>query len=242
MDITTTTVLRPEILRATFASFTENLFGSMDDHRLIINIDPVGEDCSYTKVLDVCNSFFKNVVWNCPKEPSFTNAVRWVWSQVSQEKDIFFHLEDDWRLTRKVDINQLINTLRSDKTAATLRLSKYQVPAVGPFRLARSSYDYIGNGYWRIIGSNRFGLSPVLIRSKFVRKALPLMVEDLNPESQFRIFVNKELDSLTKKWTYLLYGPRGSDRMIVDTGRVWRKAYGFERSPGLYFLKWNKQT
>ena len=42
IDITTTAIIRPEILRMTLHTFRKNLLHEFDA-RLIINVDPIGE-------------------------------------------------------------------------------------------------------------------------------------------------------------------------------------------------------
>src|SRR4030043_1164252 len=101
IDITMTATLRPQVISQTLESFCRNIFKDRNSYRLIVNIDPVGEKVKTAKVLEVCKQYFKNIVFNTPKFPSFPSAVVWCWSKV--ESDFSFHLEDDWISVCKID-------------------------------------------------------------------------------------------------------------------------------------------
>src|SRR5271157_5726072 len=118
VDICMTATLRPSIIHQTLISFCNGLFTERDNYRLIVNVDPIGEKIKRKSIADICGMFFKDVIYNFPEKPSFPDAVKWVWSQSSS--NFVFHLEDDWILTRKLDINDMIRILNKDNRVACL--------------------------------------------------------------------------------------------------------------------------
>lgn len=238
IDITMTAVRRSSVLQKTLSSFCDHLFyGNKDRYRLIINIDPVGEQEKIKKVVHVCKSYFDNVVVNIPDKPSFPKAVIWVWSQV--EAPWVFHLEDDWIINRDIDINDMIRNLTERSGLACLRLYKRPIPNSKKPKLFDCSYRYNKNGFFVAEDSRtQFGLNPVLIRKKFIVHALPLMNPNKNPEKQFR-YTNPKMKDFIMKWQYAIYGRPGDGTLVSDHGVVWRKKNGFIKPSGA-FTKWEK--
>jgi len=241
IDITMTSVLRPGIVNETLESFCNNLFTEKSRYRLVINIDPVGEKVKAKEVVKVCQKYFDDVVYNIPNKPSFPAAVIWTWK--NSRSDWVFHLEDDWKINSKVDINHMISILNKYKDVACLRMSKHPLPRRKIIKLFRSNYSFKPEGFF--IGQDRkaqFGLNPVLIRGKFIKRALPYMVTTKNPEKQFR-YGNELLRDFIMKWRYAIYGRPGQGALVVDNGSKWRKDFGFdkpdpEEGP---FLVWKKK-
>ena len=60
----------------------------------------------------ICKKYFGNVIINYAEEPNFAKAVLWCFSQV--KNDIFFHLEDDWVLNRKVKMSNILNFIKKN--------------------------------------------------------------------------------------------------------------------------------
>ena len=109
LDITTTATIRPNLFRQTLKSFTDNLFVNRKECRLILNVDPIGEDVDPVKVVEVGKSFFDNIIYNIPDKSNFAQACKWCWSNTNSE--FVFHLEDDWSLSRKILIKNMISLL-----------------------------------------------------------------------------------------------------------------------------------
>ena len=64
IDITMTAVLRPSMLSETLILFKERICqGEEDRYRLIINVDPVGENVDQSKVIKVAKKNFKDVIY-----------------------------------------------------------------------------------------------------------------------------------------------------------------------------------
>jgi len=242
IDITMTATIRPGIVSQTLESYCSKIFKERDRYRLIINVDPVGEQVKAKEVLKVCNKYFSDIVWNVPEKPSFPNAVMWVWKQIGKNTEYVFHLEDDWLLGRNIEIDDMIKILKNYKTFAHLRLSKYAIPNRKTINLFRAVYHYNEDGFY--ISSNRenqFGLNPCLVKADFLRKALPRMVETLNPEKQFR-FSNKKMRDLLMSWEYPIYGRPGWDVTAIDNGWQWRKELGINKPDNTQFLVWDMKN
>jgi len=113
---TTPTVIRPDILRETYSSFQENLGVDFKQFTLFLNIDNVAVSTNYTyeDVVAVAEQFFGKVKANLTNSPSFPLAVKWLWSQVADYK-YTFHLEDDWLMLRKVNLDDMITALEAAK-------------------------------------------------------------------------------------------------------------------------------
>ena len=248
MDITMTAVRRPEVIEKTLKSFTENLFVIPEDHRLIVNIDPVGNEINNDKVIDVLEKYFPNLVIFEPKKPSFPKAVIRIWKQV--ESKYFFHLEDDWILERPIFMTDLIQPLKRNKELACMRLYKEDIPFTNSPKMFGCSYNYHGtrsftNTYFTPVpGSNnwlnQFGLNPVMIKKEFIDEALPLMNPDQNPEKQFREN-NPLMKNIILKWTFAVYGRPGLKRMVWGkNGLHWRQQSKFQKHRnGTGFTTWD---
>ena len=243
VDITMTAVLRPEIIKKTLDSFCENLFFNKDyKYRLIINIDPIGnEGAKPKKIVKLCKLYFDDVIFNIPDKASFPKAVIWGWKQI--KSNYTFHLEDDWILNRKVELRRLIKMLEKNPKLACMRLYKHNIPNKKNPRLFNSPYNY-KDGFF--VGSDRkkqFGLNPVLIRSSYIHEALPLMVEDKNPEKQFR-YGNKKMRDFVMKWQYAIYGKPGDKALVWGkNGLHWRQRSKYMKPrDGKPFLTWKDRT
>ena len=237
IDITMTATLRPVLISQTLTSFCQNIFEDRNNYRLVINIDPIGEKAKVSEILQICKSYFKDVVYNVPSVPNFAEAVMWCWKM--SDSDFVFHLEDDWLCTRKIDINDMIRILKCDGRVACLRLSKYDLPRTTVIKLLGKHYTYTNNNYFVTSSNTQFGLNPVLIRKKFVKTAVQVMTPYSNPEKQFRPSKNEKMNKLINGWTYGLYGAPGSKALVVDNGARWKQKAGFKKQDGS-FLVWEK--
>ena len=233
-----TATLRPGLVSQTLESFCSNIFRDRDNYRLIINIDPVGERVKSTRVIEVCNQYFKNVVYNVPASPSFSAAVIWCWSKT--ESDFVFHLEDDWLSVCKIDINDMVRILKSNDNLACLRLSKYDIPKPTTVKLFAAHYTYTGDNHFITNSNNQFGLNPVLIKKEFIKQALPIMSLHSNPEKQFRPSKNGKMNNLINNWRFGLYGVPGGKATVLDNGRIWREKNNFKKPDANSFLVWEK--
>ena len=237
IDITMTATLRPDLVSQTLESFCRNIFRDRDNYRLIINIDPVGEKVKSIRVLEVCRQYFRNIVFNVPRSPSFPVAVIWCWSSTSS--DFVFHLEDDWISVCKIDIYDMIRILKANDTLACLRLSKYDIPRPATVKLLGAHYTYTGDNHFITNSNNQFGLNPVLIKKEFVKQAVPTMSLHSNPEKQFRPSKNDKMNNLINSWRFGLYGVPGGKATVRDNGTLWREKNNFKKPDGS-FLVWER--
>lgn len=234
IDITTTATLRPQLLDRTYDSFKKRMFKDKHEYRAIINIDPIGDKCSYKEVYNVAKKYFTDVVYNVPEKPSFPKAWIWCWKQV--QADYVFHLEEDWLLRRDVDIDHMIGILKANPKIAALRMAKMDIRSLHFF----SSRYVKKKGY--LLAMNRkksFGGNPQLVRGDFVKATRDLMIEDRNPEKQFRAGT-PAVFAVVDRWDYAVYGKLGDRMLVEDIGRNWRKRNRFEKEGGAGFLKWKK--
>jgi len=242
IDITMTSVLRPFILLTTLKTILKNVCkGNINRFRLIINVDPIGEDVDPFEIIKIAKDNFNNVTFNIAKTPSFPKAVKWVWSQVTAP--YIFHWEDDIDILYPIDVNEMIDIHRSNPKIASLRLLKSETPNKETFRTDRCTWTYNKQGFyltksWR----EQFSLNPSLIKREFVSKACDLMVDDINPEKQFR-YTKEYMVPLIKKWNYALYTKPGKHRMIDGRkGQRWKNEMKLQK-PNLKaedFLVWVK--
>ena len=241
IDITMTSVLRTGILDETLRTISEKVCKDRDGFRLIINVDPVGEAIKPMKVIKVARKYFDDVVYNITKKPSFPKAVKWIWSQVTAP--YVFHWEDDVNILREIDVDHMIKILKDNKDLSSLRLYKGRTPkSRRGFNTFSCRWIYNPEGFyvandWK----KQFGLNPILIKSEFVKEAVTRMVEDINPEKQFR-YSQKFMRPLIQKWKYGMYARPGETRLIDGRkGEKWKQKIGLNKPVGRTFLKWEKK-
>lgn len=241
IDITMTATLRPEIFLETIHGIQKNIIGGKnnnDRYRLILNIDPIGEKIPPKNMIKIANKHFTNVVYNIAKTPSFCNAVKWVWSQVTA--DYIFHIEDDWRFMQHIDVDDMIRILKKYKDLSSLRLYKHNTPKTNRMKTFACVWDYNKDGFyiardWR----KQFGLNPILIKKEFIDMALPKMVDKVNPEKQFRSS-QKYMVNVIKRWKYGLYCKPGDKRCVDDNGRRWLRKQNLKKNGGSFITWVNK--
>jgi len=241
IDITMTAVIRPELLNETLSTISEKVCKDRDGFRLIINVDPIGENIKPMKVIKVARKYFDDVVFNIAKVPSFPRAVKWVWSQATAP--YIFHWEDDVNILREIDVDHMIKILKENKNLSSLRLYKGNTPKNRKaFHTFSCKWMYNEEGFyvakdWR----KQFGLNPILIKREFVQAAVKRMVEHTNPEKQFR-YSQPYMRPLIKKWHYGIYAKPGETRLIDGRkGVKWKQKMKLGKPKGKTFLKWEKK-
>ena len=236
IDITMPSTLRPSVLERTLVSFCENLFTERGRYRLIMNVDQIGEDCSPMDVVDVGRQFFPRVIYHIAEEPSFPKAFKWCWMQA--ETPFVFHMNEDWELLKPIDINQLVMLLVKNPELACMKLCGLDVPEGRP---NLGCEYFVRDGF--LVASrrdNQFGTNPELLRGRFVREARHYLLDDRNPEKQFRDTHPEMFQNVVMKWDYAIYARPGEPKSIQDIGRQWMEEQGFEES-GLEFTTWNRK-
>ena len=240
VDITMTAVLRPAILRETLEKIVKHVVDDPNRFRLIINIDPIGEKIKPKEVVKVCRRYFKDVIYNIPKKPSFPKAVKWVWE--NSNAPFVFHWEDDVNILRDINIGEMIKILNDHERLSSLRLYKDKTPKSKRFKTFSCMWIYNKAGFYVATDWKRqFGLNPILIKRKFINQALPMMKDNVNPEKQFR-YTQKYMLPIIRKWYYGIYTKPGHRRLIDGRkGQRWKNRIGVDKPSTGRFLVWTKK-
>ena len=241
IDITMTAVLRPEILKETLDLINKNIcYKDPNRFRLIINIDPIGENVKPEKLVKLAKKKFKNVVYNIAKTPSFPKAVKWIWQQTTAK--YVFHCEDDVNILRKININDMISILDKYKELSSLRLFKEKTSKRKNMRIFNCQWKYNNDGFYQANDwKKQFGLNPILIKQEFIKEAVSLMVDNINPEKQFR-YSQEYMRPLIKKWKYGIYTKPGEERLIDGRkGQRWKDKIKLDKPNGKTFTIWEKK-
>jgi hypothetical protein len=242
IDITMTSVLRPLILSETLKTIRKHICKEEEHrYRLIINVDPIGEDIDPMIMVKVARKNFKNVIYKIADKPSFSKAVKWVWSQV--EAHYVFHWEDDVNILYDIDVDEMISILKKYKKLSSLRLFKAATPNKHSFPYFACNWRQQPDGFYLASDwKKQFGLNPILIKSEFVKEAVKRMVDNVNPEKQFR-YSQTHMRPLIKKWQYGLFTKPGAPRMIDGRkGQNWKNQMGIDKpGDGRTFIEWVKR-
>jgi len=243
IDITITATRRHKILRRTLESFYKNLFKGYPT-RIIINVDPVGEDEDSELSLRECFEFTDNVDWFYPDEPSFPKAFHRAWEAV--QSPMVFHLEDDWELLREVDLHEMLQLIATFPELAILRLSGTSA-AETTIKAWNKFLDWNGDFFEvKYEDKARIGFSghPSLIRGSWIKAIHPHLDTVRNPEKQIQDAWRRRNRGLTEeiwKWRYGVFSHPGDPATIKDIGRDWIKTSGFRKEGNrAYFVKWEK--
>ena len=162
---------RHSILRQTVESLKENLVNiDFSKSTIYINIDPViippithlVDQREETK--NYLEENFGKVISNEPDEANFSNALKWCWTQPNEE--LFFHIEDDWLLEDKVDVEDIFPFFQDEKVfAVNLRAYRFSGP--------------------------RPCLLQAIYRKSFCNEFALTLTDERNPENQLRTYVKK---------------------------------------------------
>ena len=241
LDVTMTAVCRPDVLKRTLKSFKENLFGEAP-LRLIINIDPVGETKRLEEMIGAVHSLLtSNVLWRMPETPCFPKAFRWAW-RASSEKYIF-HLEDDWELFRKVDLDAMLALMEKHKDLAVLRLP------YNPCEDTNKSWGHFlpWNGEFYEVPEDLRGLlgfcgHPSLIRRSFIEIALNMLSDHRNPEKSIKWRKGRKgYGEVLQKFRYGVFGKPGEGLAVGDIGAGWAGEHGWKKKgQKAFFCEWEK--
>jgi len=207
IDITITSTIRPELLYITLYSFKSKLLKNNFKYRIILNVDPIGDDnYNQQKILDITSIFFNDIIYNFPKEPNFPKAVIWCWKQV--KSDYVFHLEDDWYLIKDINLNSMINILDRNLNMASLKLSQ-------------TKQKEKNNQIEDFIYHEKLSLNPTLFNGKFIKNIVQLLNNKINPEKQLCYNISNKRTQYIYKWKHAIYTKEGNEILIMDTGRDW---------------------
>jgi hypothetical protein len=229
INITMTAVRRRAILERTLESFYANLLYGLDT-RIIINVDPLGDDESSELTVDLCKEYSKRVIARTPDVADFGQAFYWTWQTAARLDDSpwILNLEDDWEMMQAVCIKKIFSILKKFRYLALLRFSLW--PSGPKYIMAWNRVPFAWNGCffkcpersmnWAYCGH------PSIIKRKWFNTVFELIDPTLNPEKQFRR-QNQRLVTEVAKWEYGLYQKPNSPGCMRDIGRPWRDAAGY---------------
>lgn len=246
VDITMTATRRPSILIKTLDSFYSNMFKPIIDRcRIIINVDPVGDDiqsCELSKIIEI---YFERYIIGMPREASFPRAFNWCWNHI--EAPWIFHLEDDWELMQNVDVLAMIKCMEDNQDLAALRLSMFPAGET-PIDMMKNWNRWVPwcpqAGIYKIKEEERHRIGvcghPTMFRHAFVKNTLPLMDPEKNPEKQFQGPHREMMDEMMQ-WCYGVYAKPGDPPAIRDIGREWMAKNNFHKIGNkAFFTNWGR--
>lgn len=179
IDVTMTVGRRPEMLKATLHSVYKYALAPIIEHcRMVINVEPEGDDIASHELSKVVEAFFKRYSIKMPLECSFPKALKWVWTNT--DAPYILHLTEGYVLRRPVDISAMIFRMPGDKLAST------GLPGELP-------------------KLERFSILPMLMKGDFARTCADVMIEDLNIDTQIRQDHHK-LHNVINSHHHLLWG------------------------------------
>lgn len=230
IDVTTTAICRPKLIERTFESFTTNLLNGEHDYRLVINIDPYGDDKDgerFKQVLKICYKYFKRVKYNVPNVSLYSRAAKWVWDNCNAE--YVFNLQDDWIMLREIDINIMIKHLAANDKLASMRLgAKWLSECVGR-RIFGCTLDGEARGYMWSNFCGMLGMNPALIKGEYVKAIAPHMVEHMGVERQIKSHYQHHVQK-NKKYIFGVFGNPRQKQIVKDTGIPWRQGRGVRKN------------
>lgn len=243
IDITITATRRPEILRKTLDTFVQYCFKPIIDQcRVIINIDPIGDNVPSCNVSDLVEMYFDRFIVGMPWDASFPRAFIWCWRQASAPW--VFHLEEDWELLQSVDIMDMIRVMEAKPNLAVLRLP-YRKSNENNQKNWTTFYPWNGTYFECPAGREKelgFCGHPSLIRGDFVRRTTPFMNPELNPEKQFHGNHPIIMD-IVKSYKYGTWGKPNDGAYIKDIGRDWMMLNGWvKKGAKAFFTNWERTT
>jgi len=214
ISFTITACRRPELLNRTLSSFSRGLIdANLNDFDAYVNIDPLPAGEQSDEVVEVATQYFRHVQFRTPKIANFCSAVKWVWSQ--PETEFFFHLEDDWELTKPFHLAALVRILNRRRLL--------------PFFSRRAAVNL--NVY--NFSDSRICLSPGLLRGAFGRYAATQLDEQYNPERQLRTDNAMACPTIPHLNLFRghFYGGKENVQFCRDIGREWRSRRKVSRLP-----------
>ena len=247
-DITMTATLRPELIKRTLESHIEYLFKEhIKKARLIINIDPAGAE-SPEEITDL-----KEYIWDLisffpfykadvrtPKTSHFPTAFWWCMKQIREP--LFFHLEEDWELLQEIDFEKMVSLFSEYPKLVHLRLSAFGSETD---KMKNWNKWIPWNGAFFEVPDNLKGVigwagHPALNRTYFMRRVLPFVNLESNPEKQIKghtPFVKEFIP----EYSFGCFHKPNTPKALVDIGRTWMKEKGYQKKGSkAFFVNWEK--
>lgn len=204
---------RTDILQKTIDSIVRNLNGvDFAKSVIYINIDSCPNEQASKECVSYLGKIFGRVIYNITEEPNFTKAIHWCWN-CPKRSELFFHLEDDWILEKKIELKNLLNYF-SDPNVYAVNLRAYHFTHPRPC-LAQSIW-----------------------RKSFCKDFLETLDFQRNPESQLRSFVKNKCNNYN-----IHFPEDINDVIIKDIGRKWLSQKGLKRNHiSSMFIKYDRSN
>ena len=229
IDVTLVSGARPGLLQETLEVFSSKLFKNFEIQTLYANIDPFEGGADEVEACEaICRDFFTKIVTRKPESSHFTRAVKWLWSQ--PDADWFFHLEDDWILTRDVRPEEFRNALKRKVTQVSLMTKEKNWGYRSLFHYEPGRKIIFGKDLGKGLNKKRpiFSTSPGFVQRDFANRCAELMDDSLDPEKQLN-YLNPELNAYTARFRNHFIGAR-REYVAVDIGRTHRDALGISKT------------
>jgi len=228
ISFTTTSCCRCDLLLRTYESFVKNMNGvDFKNSTLFINLDHYEGVGDVDECVRISKYFFGNVVYNVPKTPDFSSAIKWLWDR-EFETPYVFHLEEDWELISEINIEDIVSILNSRESLVSVRLrhrGRYTEGFSDRIVLLPSLYK---KDFLKIGEFIREGKNPERCISRSSRGPRKQMIDILNVDETL---------------SYLFSGAgikegKRSASIIKDIGRDWKGENGYVL--GSRGIKWSK--
>lgn len=226
IDLTIVSGARPELLLNTLQSLSKYVLPEFEVVQIFANIDKFGGGETEAKECKlIVQSFFPNAVVFTPQVNDFTAAVKKLWSLPTAE--YFLHIEDDWEFLSKINSNKVKQLFGWNVAQVTIDNSDKHRPFFwrGHRKPFLSLWKFSIPDFRRPI----FTTSPSFIKTTFGREVASRMKLDFDPEKQLYSEANPDLSTYTKSFRSKFLFPRRGF-YIMDTGRMWRKEKGIQKS------------
>jgi len=207
MCVVTTATIRPDILEKTYQSFSDNMIDvDFKELPLYLNIDPLPlEDKNLIpQVISVAEKFFKSVDVSTPNVASFPLAVKRLYQKASHHKYVF-DLQDDWILTRPVEVEKAIKVIGGDITGVTFNTYNF------------TKFPLL------------YCISPTISIGSWVNKVYPYIKPNISPEQQFRHNARKQVKVPRYVVARSIKYPDAKTIIVKDIGREWLKGTKYKK-------------
>jgi hypothetical protein len=237
IDICTVAILRSEILEQTYKSFIDRCLHEYPC-RLILNIDDLGSD-GINNVIITAQKYFAEVKWNWSGKQSCMGAWKWCWQNTTA--DVVLWLEDDWILTRDIDLSEILDIMSAPNMGG-LRLLKRESRAdeyrIGKCGNTQASMWWDENeSLFEITDDNiktRFGITgnPCFYNGKLLRKIADKLDSNAPQHPEKFIRYSPICGEILLPYRYCAYGKPLQSPTVEDIGYGWRVDNGFNRKIG----------
>ena len=239
LDITLVSGARPALLAPTLASFSNRIFRHFDIGTCYANIDLFGgSKDDRRQCLAIIQDYFPTAKVTVPDQPSFGQAVKTIWSQVTSP--FALHMEDDWEVLEDITPERVFPLFDNDIKLVKLVSKELGWNGVDLYYERARKTKLFGLILWK---SRRkmsvFGTSPGFFAADFVRTAASLMNPTFDPEKQMRPKVNAPLFRYVSQFRCRLLPGTVEPDIIRDTGRDWRQTRGLKKTVSAGKSSWS---